>query len=189
MKINLYDLCLKNKIYTFKIISSDSKFINFRYTNLIHPKEIQIDIKILKEILIKLNSRVSGILSKSKTNSDYIIEKVTDYIEFIKLINFNLQIEEALLQMILLVWNHKWILKNDIIELKIKDFLISLFQTNSNSRYYYFLLFKLESIKKNKNEIKYNEFEVNLDEIDYELDNLNYVDYNDDSNNYLEFIF
>ena len=78
-------------------------------------------------------------------NKQLISTQIADYMEFINIINYNNQIEEAFNQMIIIIFNNKWILNMEFIKLKIKNCLIKYFNKVEISEYYYMVLFLIDS--------------------------------------------
>lgn len=168
-------LIIKNrkKIYKFNVL-----FINDT-TVKIYKKEVNIDTDLLKETLNKLYSIYTKIYIESDKSKEQLSEKLVDYMEFIEIINHDKQVEKALIQMVSLIWNNKWILNFNFIKNKIKKFLSDTIEKTDICKYYYMLLFSLDSIEKIKEnqEDKYNKKET---ELDWELDNCFYKDYEEE---------
>ena len=163
----LITLKSKNKLYKFRIVSINEKKIEFKinnFTKIINKDEVIINLN-------KLNSNYLDSVDNNIDNKKKISDKIADYIEFIQIINNDNQINTALEQMMLLIWNNMWILKFKFIEYKIRKFIIKY------SKIHFFLLFCLES----EEEIKINNFDsdknYNNSDIDWELDNFNYTEY------------
>jgi len=163
----LITLKSKNKLYKFRIVSINEKKIEFKinnFTKIINKDEVIINLN-------KLNSNYLDSVDNNIDNKKKISDKIADYIEFIQIINNDNQINTALEQMMLLIWNNMWILKLKFIEYKIRKFIIKY------SKIHFFLLFCLES----EEEIKINNFDsdknYNNSDIDWELDNFNYTEY------------
>ena len=171
----------KKKIYKFNVISINENKIEFNTYSHSIKKTVNVDLDLIKYSLNKLNSTFSKIEVESPESRKKISEKIIDYTEFIEIINHSNQIEEALLQMMSLIWNNKWIMNFAYAKNTIKKFLSDYGAKSEVCKCYYLLLFLLESVEKVKFKDNYqNSKEINL--LDWELDNFNYLDYleNDD---------
>jgi len=158
----------KNKLYKFNVVSIEDKKIEFKTKNI---SSITID---KDDVVINLNKLNSGYFDSTENNINNkkkISDKIVDYIEFIQIINNDNQINTALEQMMLLIWNNMWILKFKFIEYRIRKFIFKY------SKIYFFLLFSLYS----EEEIKINKIDedrnYNNSDIDWELDNFNFSEY------------
>jgi len=168
-------LIIKNrkKIYKFNVLSINDTTVE------IYKKKVSIDTDLLKETLNKLYSIYTKTYIESDESKEQLSEKLVDYMEFIEIINHDKQVEKALIQMVSLIWNNKWILNSNFTKNKIKKFLSDTIKKIDICKYYYMLLFSLDSIEKIKEdqEDKYNKEET---ELDWELDNCFYKDYEEE---------
>ena len=187
-----FDLELNNRIYTFRCESKNKNDIEYYYIDKFKHYIIKLDYNKLKDTLSKLlvfDNQENQENPENIKNKQLISTQIADYMEFINIINYNNQIEEAFNQMIIIIFNNKWILNMEFIKLKIKNCLIKYFNKVEISEYYYMVLFLIDSIKDKDytKELEYD-FDNNYDDIDYELYNCNYLNFSY-SDNLLDFIF
>lgn len=185
MKDNSFDLEINKIIYKFKIDLQDQSNIEYRYYKIFNYDNCLIQKKILETTLKNLIScKFESICNLD--NRLLILEQIEDHMQFIQVILFSSQVDKALYQLATVLWNNLWIFeKNDYLELKVKDFFVKLFDNHQISKYIYFLIFNYQSIRE-KIEI---DFDINIDDIDYELDNINYSEYKEDNEFNLDFLF
>ena len=113
----------KKNIYKFNVISINDNKIQFNTYSHSIKKIAEVDLDLIKSTLNKLNSKYTKIEIESPENRKKISEKIADYTEFIEIINHDKQVDEALIQMISLIWNNKWILNFNFTKNTIKKFL------------------------------------------------------------------
>jgi len=190
MKDKSFDLEINKMIYQFKIELDDISKIEFRYDKIFTYENCSLEKQDLKLIFKNLLS-LKNDFNYNLENKSLIIEQIEDHMQFIDVILFSSQIDKALYQLASILWNNLWIFKNnDYFELKVKDFLVKLFDKHKISKYLYFLIFNYVSKKEiNESELKEIDFDNNIDDIDYELDNINYSEYKTDSDLSLDFLF
>jgi hypothetical protein len=161
MNDNKFIFKFKNKNYIFFVNKLDEKYVEFMYDCKLKQK-VNIEISNISLYLSKLNKR------KENTNSN-INEKIDEYIQFIQIISHDIQIIKAIEQLAILLWeNTNYLNKN---KKTIRTFFIKYMNLNLNDafKYYFFLLFNLDSI----NSIKIQKNIDDMCQIDWLLDNLN----------------
>lgn len=125
-----------------------------------------------------------SILNNSiENNHDTLEEKIQEYIEFIHIIGHELQIKQAIEQLMILLWNNLDYVKQN---LEILNFFEKYMEQNIELiKYYYFLIFYLTEITITK---EINKSYLSL-EMDWHLDNLG-LDHEDfiEESNITEFI-
>lgn len=184
MNDKYYELEFKRIIYKLKINSENKDNIVFNYTKIINSNSCSIN---KKQLYSTLNNLLSckfdlWIVNKSDTSNNKVLinQQIDDHMHFIDVIMFSSQLEKAIYQLAIILWNNKWIFNNnDYLELKLKRFFTKLFDKNEITKYIYFLLFNLES---STNKLEKNldiDFDINIDDIDYELDNNNYLEFDE----------
>ena len=188
MKDNNFNLEINKIIYLFKIELEDQSNIEFRYYKILTYDNCSIQKKILETTLKNLLScKYESIYNLD--NRSLILEQIEDHMQFIDVILFSSQVDKALYQLATILWNNLWIFeKNDYLELKVKEFFVKLFDKHQISKYIYFLIFNYQSSRE-KIEDKEIDFDINIDDIDYELDNINYSEYKKDNEFSLDFFF
>ena len=184
MNNKYFELEFKKVIYKFKINSENKDSIEFNYTKMINSNCCSINKKQLNSTLNNLLSCkfYLWIVNKSDTSNNKVVinQQIEDHINFIDVIMFSSQLEKAIYQLAIILWNNTWIFyNNDYLELKLKRFFTKLFDNHEITKHIYFLLFNLES---SANKLEQNldiDFDINIDDIDFELDNSNYLEFDE----------
>ena len=182
-----FNLEINNKIYNFSCDSNENDKINFSYLSKFTYNSKQIKLSEFKNTFSKLLTLYCDKKIDSFENRSEITDKLVDYMEFIQIINYELQIQEALLQMISLIWNNNWVLKIEYTKLSLKNFLVKMFDKSEVAKHYYIIMFLFDSIHEKKVKEEYN-FDLDLDDIDFELDN-NSTQYLESDDEYADFHF
>lgn len=180
-----FNLELNNRIYIFKCESINKDDIEYYYINKFNHYTIKLEHNKLRDVLSKLLIFNNQKTQKNIKNKQLISIQIADYMDFINIITYKNQIDEAFNQMIIIIYNNKWVLNMEFIRLKIKKFLIKYFNKVELTKYYYMILFLFDSIKEKKCA---NVLEHDFDDIDFELDNCNYINLTDLDNSF-DFIF
>ena len=165
MELKEYILEFKKKNYKFLINREiNNNTIEINIDSEVHLLNIN-DIRYYLEKLNKISS----------FNHDEILERLNEYIEFINIINNDLQIQKAVDQFSIILWNNRNILDENNL---LKNFFEKNILKNDSIKYYYFIIFffvDVSYIKEKKN----SDNDIDND-IDWLLDNINY------KNNFLE---
>lgn len=193
MKDKNFILEINKMIYCFEIESKDIETINYSYYKIFTNRICNLNKNIIESTfknLLSFNYDAANKLENNINNRKIIIEQIEDHINFIDVILFSSQVEKALYQLSSILWNNLWIFKkNDYLELKVKDFFIKLFDKHDVTKYMYFFIFNYLSSKLKIEEKKEINFDINIDDIDFELDNINYTEFNDENKFTLDFFF
>ena len=175
MELKEYILEFKKKNYKFLIKREISNnIIEFNINSEVYSLNIN-DIRYYLEKLNKISS----------FNHSEILERLNEYIEFINIINNELQVQKAIDQFSIILWNNRNILDDNIL---IKDFYEKNIYKNDSIKYYYFIIFffvDVSYIKEKKNLT--NDIDINTDWL---LDNINGKNnFLEDSDQIFDFIF
>ena len=182
-----FSLEINNKIYNFNCDSIENNVVSYSYLSKFTYYFSQIKYNEFKNTFSKLLSMYSEQKINTFENKKEITEKIVDYMEFIQIISYELQIQEALSQLISLIWNNLWVLKIEYTRLSLKNFLVKMFDQHEVAKHYYIIIFLFDSI--HKKEIKKEiDFDLNLDDLDFELDNVSHQDYSSEDQ-YADFLF
>ena len=165
-----FNLIINNRIYNFYCDSIESNKIYYSYLSKFKYNKNLIDINQFKNTFSKLLTIYCDKKEDSFENRRDVTDKLVDYMEFIQIINYDLQIQEALSQMMSLIWNNDWVLKIEYTKLSVKNFLVKMFDNSEVAKHYYVIIFLFDSINEKEKKIEYDH-DINLDEIDFELDN------------------